>query len=59
MRSRLGVKFRSDSTGTVIGLRFYKGTANTGTHVGQLWAADGTLLATATFTGETDSGWQQ
>ena len=36
-----------------------QGPANTGTHVGNLWTASGTLLATATFTGETASGWQQ
>jgi hypothetical protein len=28
-------------------------------HLGRLWTASGTLLATATFTGETASGWQQ
>ncbi|MBV8523296.1 MAG: DUF4082 domain-containing protein, partial [Acetobacteraceae bacterium] len=28
-------------------------------HVGDLWSASGTLLASATFTNETDSGWQQ
>jgi methionine-rich copper-binding protein CopC len=55
----VGVKFRSDSAGTITGLRFYKGTANTGTHVGHLWTSAGTLLATATFSGETASGWQQ
>ena len=33
--------------------------ANTGTHIGSLWTSTGTLLATATFTGETASGWQQ
>src|SRR5262249_26832219 len=55
----LGVKFRSDVVGYVTGLRFYKGSANTGTHVGHLWSSTGTLLATATFTGETASGWQQ
>jgi Domain of unknown function (DUF4082) len=27
--------------------------------VGSLWAATGTLLASATFTNETASGWQQ
>ena len=32
---------------------------NTGTHVGHLWTAAGTLLATATFTAETATGWQQ
>ncbi len=55
----LGVKFRSDVAGTVSGIRFYKSTANTGTHVGSLWAANGTLLAEATFSGESSSGWQQ
>ena len=55
----LGVKFRSDASGFVTGIRFYKGSANTGTHVGNLWAADGTRLATAIFTNETSLGWQQ
>jgi methionine-rich copper-binding protein CopC len=55
----LGVKFRADTNGFITGLRFYKGPNNTGTHVGHLWTATGTLLATATFTGETASGWQQ
>ncbi len=55
----LGVKFTSSVAGTITGVRFYKGAGNTGTHVGHLWAADGTLLATVTFTGESASGWQQ
>ncbi|MGH8609438.1 MAG: DUF4082 domain-containing protein, partial [Gammaproteobacteria bacterium] len=55
----LGVKFRSDLDGFISGIRFYKGAGNTGTHVGRLWTAGGTQLATATFTGETASGWQQ
>ena len=55
----LGVKFRSDAAGTINGIRFYKANANTGTHVGNLWTVTGTRLATATFTGETASGWQQ
>jgi methionine-rich copper-binding protein CopC len=55
----LGVKFRSDSSGFITGIRFYKGTANTGTHTGTLWSASGAQLATATFTNETASGWQQ
>src|SRR6266568_5432069 len=37
----LGVKFRSDVAGTVTGIRFYKGTGNTGTHVGNLWTSAG------------------
>jgi glucose/arabinose dehydrogenase len=55
----LGVKFRSDVAGTITGLRFYKGAGNGGTHVGNLWSATGTLLASATFSGETASGWQE
>ena len=53
------MKFRADSAGTVSGVRFYKSSKNTGTHTGSLWTASGTLLAKATFTGETASGWQQ
>ena len=55
----LGVKFRSDVNGNITGIRFYKGSTNTGTHVANLWTSSGTLLTTATFTGETASGWQQ
>jgi hypothetical protein len=55
----LGVKFRSDVNGTIKGIRFYKASTNTGTHVGNLWTSTGTLLASATFVGETASGWQQ
>jgi hypothetical protein len=54
----LGVKFRSNVDGYITGLRFYKGSTNTGTHIGHLWSSSGTLLAQATFTGETASGWQ-
>ncbi|MGO9211040.1 MAG: N,N-dimethylformamidase beta subunit family domain-containing protein [Terriglobales bacterium] len=55
----LGVKFTADFNGTVTGIRFYKSAANTGTHIGNLWSAAGTLLNTATFTSESASGWQQ
>jgi Domain of unknown function (DUF4082)/Bacterial Ig-like domain/Bacterial Ig domain len=54
----LGVKFQSSVAGWVDGVRFYKGAGNDGTHTGSLWTADGTLLATGTFTNETTSGWQ-
>jgi hypothetical protein len=54
----VGVKFKSDSYGTISGLRFYKASTNTGTHVGSLWSSSGQLLGQATFTGETASGWQ-
>ncbi|MEV4348600.1 DUF4082 domain-containing protein [Actinoplanes sp. NPDC049596] len=54
----LGMRFRSDVAGQVTGVRFYKGTGNTGTHLGRLWSNTGTQLATVTFTGESSSGWQ-
>ncbi len=55
----LGVKFRSDVDGYITGIRFYKASTNTGTHVGNLWTSSGGLLATATFINESASGWQQ
>ena len=55
----LGVRFKSDIDGYISGIRFYKGAANTGTHVGSLWTSSGVRLASATFTAETATGWQQ
>lgn len=54
----LGVKFQATSAGKVVGVRFYKGPQNTGTHVGNLWNGSGGLLASATFSNETATGWQ-
>src|SRR5262249_34403958 len=54
-----GVKFQADTSGFITGIRFYKGAGNTGTHIGNLWSNTGSLLARATFSGETASGWQQ
>ncbi len=55
----LGVKFRSTQNGFITGIRYYKGAGTTGTHIGHLWSNTGTMLAAATFTNETASGWQQ
>jgi len=55
----LGVKFRADIQGSITGIRFFKSALNTGIHIANLWAANGVLLARATFNGETASGWQQ
>ncbi len=55
----LGVKFRAEIDGVITGIRFYKSAGNTGTHVGNLWTSAGALLASATFTGESTSGWQE
>jgi hypothetical protein len=54
----LGLQFKVAVDGQINGVRFYKGSANTGTHTGSLWVGS-TRAATATFSGETASGWQQ
>jgi hypothetical protein len=55
----VGVKFRSDADGFITGIRFYKLSVNTRAHVAHLWSGNGTLLATAAFSNESASGWQQ
>src|SRR5437868_2229738 len=59
--AEFGVKFKTAVNGTITGIRYYKSSTNTGTHVGHLWNASNpaTPLATITFTGESTSGWQQ
>jgi len=55
----LGVKFTASVAGNVTGVQFYKQTLMGGKlHVGHLWSSTGQLLATATFTNESPSGWQ-
>ncbi len=54
----LGMKFQADAAGWISAIRFYKGASNTGSHTGYLWSSTGTLLASATFAGESASGWQ-
>jgi len=53
------VKFRADFNGYITGIRFYKSSANAGTHIGNVWTGSGALLASATFSNESASGWQQ
>jgi Domain of unknown function (DUF4082)/Bacterial Ig-like domain len=55
----VGVQFTPSANGWIAGIRFYKGTGNTGTHVGNLWTSAGTLLGQVTFTNESASGWQE
>jgi len=55
----VGVRFTSDVAGLITGIRFYKDATNTGRHIANLWTNTGTLLATAKFTNESTSGWQQ
>jgi len=55
----LGVRFNSSVAGKIYGIRFYKAAANTGPHTVALWDTSGVVLATATATNETASGWQE
>ena len=48
---------RRQPTGKIKGLRYYRDAANTGTHTGKLWNADGTELASLTFD-DSGTGWQ-
>src|SRR5262249_10262523 len=55
----LGVKFTSDRRGEILGVRFFKGSGDTGSHIVNLWTSEGTLLASEKSLAETASGWQQ
>ncbi len=55
----LGMKFKSSKAGNIHAIRYFKAASDTGTHVGRIWSATGTLLSSVTFTGETASGWQE
>jgi len=57
--TELGLRFTPASDGFVSGVRFYKASGNTGTHVGSLWNASGQRLAQVTFSNETATGWQK
>jgi hypothetical protein len=54
----LGLRFKSDASGQITGIRFYKGPQNTGTHTGTLWDAQGNKLAQVVFKNESNYGWQ-
>lgn len=54
----LGLRFSPQVDGYVTGVRFYKGSGNTGTHFGSLWSATGQQLAQVTFENESATGWQ-
>lgn len=54
----LGMSFTPSRDGTIKAIRFFKGAGNDGTHTGSIWSMAGGRLATVTFTGESESGWQ-
>ncbi|WDR06220.1 DUF4082 domain-containing protein [Devosia rhodophyticola] len=54
----IGVTFSASQSGEIVGVRYYKGVGNAGEHIGSLWTSTGTLLSSASFQNETQSGWQ-
>ena len=54
----VGVKVRSDQTGTLTGVRLYKATTDTITLTGHIYSATGTLLGSSAPTSVAGSGWQ-
>ena len=54
----LGLKFTPTVNGYISGLRYWRSASNVGTHVGKLYSATGTVLATVTFV-DGAQGWQQ
>ena len=55
----LGVRMTATQAVTITRIRFYKLAESNGTHTAHVWAANGSLIATEAFTGETASGWQE
>ena len=59
LQVELGTKFKSDVSGSVTGVAFYKGATNTGPFLGHLWTLGGTQLAEKSYTNNTsEEGWQ-
>lgn len=55
----LGTKFVAAINGEIRAIRYWKSPSETGTHIGRIWSATGTLLTTVNFANETASGWQE
>ena len=55
----VGIQFTAEADGFINAIRFYKAPSSVGPFVGNLWTADGQLLASAPFEDNRTSGWQQ
>jgi len=55
---QVATRFTVDTAGEATGVRFYKGSGNTGQHTGYLWNAAGERVAEVEFSGESLDGWQ-
>jgi Domain of unknown function (DUF4082)/Prokaryotic membrane lipoprotein lipid attachment site len=58
---QVGTEFTAEDTMLITGFRFYKASGETGTHTAKLYPRGDSLnvLASASFTSETSSGWQR
>lgn len=54
----LGTRESIDVPGNIIYLSYFRSPDDPGPHVGHLWSANGTMIATVPFTNETPTGWQ-
>jgi Domain of unknown function (DUF4082)/Abnormal spindle-like microcephaly-assoc'd, ASPM-SPD-2-Hydin/HYDIN/CFA65/VesB-like, Ig-like domain/Cep192 domain 4 len=54
----LGTRFSSTVAGQIAGIRFWKASRESGTHVGRIWDSRGRLLTSVVFANESASGWQ-
>ncbi len=57
--AEVGFKFKTTVDGVITKVRFYKKFGTGGVHIGSLWANNGELLSSVTFTNETPGGWQE
>lgn len=55
----LGVRFRVEVPGEVVGIRFFRGATNVGPHPVSLWTGEGQLLARAAARAAGSPGWQR
>ena len=55
----LGARMYASQAITITRIRFYKLAGSNGDHTAHVWAADGSLIATQSFAGESGSGWQE
>ncbi len=54
----LGVRFSPSVSGTITGIRYYRGAGSPGAQTGSLWTTSGSRLAQVTFPAGSGSGWQ-
>ncbi len=54
----LGTKFVLARSGTIVAIRFWKCSGDSGEHVGRIWSAKGAVLAAERYSQESDRGWQ-